>query len=52
MEIAKQVLRNRAAKMIYEEKYFQMVREISEWNRLKEWVAYLLTSPSAAFTKG
>lgn len=51
MGVEKLILRNRAAKKALEEKYLLMARDSSELRRLKEWVAYLLESPSAALAK-
>lgn len=51
MGVEKVILRNRAAKKILEERYLLMARDSSELRRLKEWVAYLLESPSAALAK-
>jgi len=48
--VEKLIQRNRTAKKELEEKYFQAVRNSPEFHRMKEWVAYLLESPSAAFT--
>jgi CHAD domain-containing protein len=49
LQIEKLILRARKTKMGFQEKYFQMTRESLEWQRMKDWVSYLLTSPSAAF---
>ena len=51
MEVEKLILRNRANKVGFEEKYLRMSRESVEMNRIKDWVSYLLASPSAAFAK-
>lgn len=51
MEVEKLILRNRKNKKVLVEKYFRMTRESAEARRLKEWVGYLLASPSAAFAK-
>jgi CHAD domain-containing protein len=51
MEVEKLILRNRENKVGFEEKYSRMSRESAEMRRLKEWVSYLLVSPSAAFAK-
>lgn len=51
MQIEKLILRNRESKLAFEEKYFHMSRESVEVRRLKEWVSYLLASPSAALAK-
>jgi len=52
MEVEKLILRNRENKMGFEEKYSHMSRESAEMHRLKEWVSYVLASPSAALAKG
>jgi CHAD domain-containing protein len=49
MEVERLILRNRKSKAGLEAKYFQMVRGSPETRRLKDWVAYLAESPSAAF---
>ena len=51
MEVEKLILRNRENKVGFEEKYSRMSRESAEMHRLKEWVSYLLASPSAALVK-
>jgi CHAD domain-containing protein len=51
MEVEMLVLRNRGNKGGFEEKYFRMSRESLEMRRLKDWVSYLLASPSAPFAK-
>jgi CHAD domain-containing protein len=51
MEVEKLILWNRENKGRFEEKYFRMSRESPEMRRLKDWVAYLVASPSAAFAK-
>ncbi len=51
MEIEKLILRNRVNKVGFEEKYFRMSQESHEMRKLKEWVSYLLESPSALFAK-
>ncbi|MGO8789337.1 MAG: CHAD domain-containing protein [Terriglobia bacterium] len=51
MEVEKLILRNRQNKVGFEEKYSRMSRGSAEMHHLKEWVAYLLASPSAAFAK-
>jgi len=51
MEVEKLVLRNRASRAKFEEKYSQGFRDSADIKRLKEWVTYLLTSPSAALAK-
>jgi len=51
MEVEKLILRNRLNKEGFEEKYSRMSRESAEMHRLKEWVSYLLASPSAALAK-
>lgn len=51
MQVEKLVLRNRDEKKEFEEKYFRMTEDSLETRRLKDWVGYLLESPSAAFAK-
>jgi hypothetical protein len=52
MEVEKLVLRNRQNKVELEEKYSRMSQDSAEMHRLKEWVSYLVASPSAALAKG
>jgi CHAD domain-containing protein len=52
MEVERLILRNRENKVGLEEMYSQMSRESVEMRRLKEWVSYVLASPSAAIAKG
>jgi CHAD domain-containing protein len=51
MEVEKLVLRNRENKVGFEEKYSRMSRDSVEMRRLKEWVSYLVASPSTALAK-
>jgi len=51
MQVEKLVLRNRESKAELVETYFQLSRESAEIHRLKEWVTYLLASPSTAMVK-
>jgi CHAD domain-containing protein len=51
MEVEKLILRNRNNKVGLEEKYSRMSRESVEMHRLKDWVSYVLASPSTAFAK-
>jgi len=51
MEVEKVILRNRENKVGFEEKYSRMSRESGEMRRLKEWVSYLVASPSTALAK-
>jgi hypothetical protein len=51
MEVEKLILRNRENKVGLEEKYSRMSRESVEMRRLKDWVSYVLASPSAALAK-
>ena len=51
MEVEKLILRNRENKVGFEEKYSRMSRESGEMHRLKEWVSYVLASPSIALVK-
>ncbi len=48
MGVEKLILRNRAFKKKVEEKYFRMTKSSSEYERVKEWVGYVLSSPPAA----
>jgi CHAD domain-containing protein len=52
MEVEKLILRNRKNKLGLEEKYSRMSRESVEMRRLKDWISYVLESPSAALSKG
>ena len=52
MEVEKLILRNRQNKARLEEQYSQMSRESAEMRRWKDWVSYVLASPSAALAKG
>jgi CHAD domain-containing protein len=52
MEVEKLILRNRQTKAEFEQQYSQMARDSAEMHRLKEWVGYLVTSPSAALASG
>ncbi len=51
MGVEKLVLRNRTIKRGYEGKYSRMTLGSAECERMKEWVGYLVSSPSAAFAK-
>lgn len=51
VEVEKLILRNRQNKVGFEEKYSRMSRDSGEMRRLKEWVSYLLASPSTALVK-
>jgi CHAD domain-containing protein len=51
MEVEKLILRNRENKAEMEEKYSHMSRDSVEMHRQKEWVAYLVASPSTAMVK-
>jgi CHAD domain-containing protein len=51
MQLEKLVLRNRDLKQEFQEHYFQMTGDSAELQRLKNWVGYLLESPSAAFAR-
>ncbi len=48
MGVEKLILRNRAAKKKMQEKYFRKVLDSPESAHLKEWVTYLVSSPSEA----
>lgn len=52
MEVQKLILRNRESKVGFEEKYAKMSRDSVEMDRLKEWISYLVASPSTALAKG
>jgi CHAD domain-containing protein len=52
VEVEKLILRNRKNKLRFEEKYSRMSRESAEMRRLKDWISYVLASPSAALAKG
>jgi hypothetical protein len=52
MEVEKLILRNRESKGGFEEKYAKMSRDSVEMNRLKDWISYLVASPSTALAKG
>jgi CHAD domain-containing protein len=49
MGVEKLVVRNRAAKKNMEAKYFRLTLDSPDAARLKEWVGYLVSSPSEAF---
>jgi len=51
MGAEKLILRNRALKKGYEEKYFRITLDSAGFRRVKEWVDYVRSSPSAAFAK-
>lgn len=51
MQVEKLVLHNRENKAVLVEKYFRLSRDSAEMQRLKEWVSYLLASPSTALVK-
>jgi CHAD domain-containing protein len=48
LELCQQIIslirREQARKKVYEDKYFLMVRESLEWQRLNQWIAHLLAS--------
>lgn len=52
MSVEKLILRTRAVKKRVAEKYFEITRDAREFERVKEWVSYVLASPPAALTKG
>jgi CHAD domain-containing protein len=52
MEVEKLILRNRAGKKGFESKYFRITRDAPEVKRVRDWVDYLVASPSTAFAKG
>ena len=49
MGVEKLIARNRATKKDFQEKYFRMTLDSPDVQQLKDWVGYLLSSPSAAF---
>jgi CHAD domain-containing protein len=49
MSAEKLIVRNRAAKKRMEAKYFEMATDTPEGLRLRDWVGYLVSSPSEAF---
>ena len=51
MKVEKLILRNREHKQGFQAHYFQMTGNSAELQRLKDWVGYLLESPSAAFAR-
>lgn len=51
MGVEKLILQNRTRKLVFEEKYLAMTRDAAEFERVKEWVGYLRSSPSAAFAR-
>jgi CHAD domain-containing protein len=51
MDVEKLILRNRRNKAGFEEQYSRMSRNSIEMRRLKEWVSYVLASPSGAVVK-
>ncbi len=51
MDVERLILRNRQNKAGFVERYFHMSRESGEMQRLKEWVSYLLESPSTGLVK-
>jgi CHAD domain-containing protein len=51
MNAEKLIVRNRGNKNEFQKKYLHMTLESGEFERNKNWVGYLLGSPSAAFAK-
>ncbi|MGD0693387.1 MAG: CHAD domain-containing protein [Terriglobia bacterium] len=49
MGVEKLVLLTRKSKMHLEEKYVEMTKDSPDFRRMRNWVAYVLSSPSAAF---
>ncbi|MBI1982784.1 MAG: hypothetical protein HYS61_01130, partial [Acidobacteria bacterium] len=49
--VEKLILRNRTQKQAYVDRYLEMTRDSAEFRRVKEWVGYLRSSPSAAFAR-
>ncbi len=52
LKAEKLVLKVRGTKKQFEEKYVEMTKDSEEFSRVKEWVGYVLGSPSAALTMG
>jgi len=52
IDVERLILSNRERKAGFEKKYMGLAKESREMHRIKEWVSYLLASPSAAFTRG
>ncbi|HEV2233493.1 MAG TPA: CHAD domain-containing protein [Terriglobia bacterium] len=51
MGVQKLMVRNRVDKKALREKYFKMTEDSAGFRQMKEWVAYMLSAPSAAFAK-
>ncbi len=51
MGVEKLIARNRLGRKGLEQKYFEMTRDSHEFRRTKDWVTYLVASPSAAFAR-
>jgi CHAD domain-containing protein len=49
--VEKLIVQNRAVKKRMQQSYFRMAVEAPELQRLRDWVGYLVESPSAAFAK-
>jgi CHAD domain-containing protein len=49
MAVEKLILKNRRFKKDFQEKYFRITLHAPEVERLRQWVGYVLESPSAAF---
>jgi CHAD domain-containing protein len=49
MGVEKLMARNRAVKKKMQDAYFRLTLDSAEFQRLKDWVGHLLSSPSAAF---
>jgi CHAD domain-containing protein len=50
MAAAKLIVRNRATKQKFKEKYFQMTLDSPDYQRVKEWIERLLAAPPAVFS--
>jgi CHAD domain-containing protein len=51
MGVQKLIMKNRVDKKALQEEYFTMTEDSAGFRQMKDWVAYLLSEPSAAFAK-
>jgi len=51
MGVQKLILRNRTQKQAYVDRYLETTRDSAEFRRVREWVGYLRSSPSASFAR-
>lgn len=51
MGVQRLIIRNRVDKKALRDKYFKMADDSAGFRQVKDWVAYLLSEPSAAFAK-